>query len=1153
MLGSSKALQKLKSIYLTTMTFSGDVSEKMPCYPFHGRSKYLIDKFYVIGYDYPTLKKLLIDKNLDIINNKVNYSEEHNKKYPIEFQLEEPPSLLNEITSDYTKEGLDINIIMEMIFPNSPSFYYTEERNQDFKGIRRGKELNLKSIIAKSKTEENNTEKIEYFPASYNVIFSSNPQSGNNSKKSINGFAHIFYKKFIEKKITKKFVYTFYIPICFCIISEFPYYNNYYKLLRQIMLFFKQDFLEIPIELIIQNIVNFTISPINKNIVLNISPFTSKNNLFFQRKNALARPQKPKEDDNDDEIDNVKLLKTTQNFLSLQKFHDKTKELIEQNNNKKGASNLSPKNKNKSLTMEIEKLKAKSPNNLRELEKMKNKNEFKLSEDEKTISRTNLKKEKSIQNVFTFNSKFKKYEEDTKIRFEPIEFIMLSGYPLFQYNLAKVLLNNFSSYDVITIFIYTFLEKDVIFFSTDLELLSLTLNSYINLNFPLNDEKYYFINACVSYDNYIKNNSTFVGSTFTTMVGINSEYNPKYINGPYKLKEHLVIDIDKGIVKMINEDNTNNNNQDKSKLFFDLIKKICRNREIKPEEEKIILIREINALNIELSKCKERVNSMDKNTLYIDLDKTINFLNRKIQEGFYRFVVNLSIYLYENIKVNIQNVNIEKKESTKPELCYADWQIRNNNYSSEELYLIEELKDTMKFESFIYGFIQSYNPIDLYKIPLSFTEEFLSVLSKKKTKKLKQFNYLAVFDNLYENNINDKIEIDFIPFKAKFFEKYRTYFDREIIDSFKDKFETVNFNYQKQLNYNFKYKWYELDNNLILKYLDLLNNIEKEEYTNIFQIHLMNLEENNIRDVLLSEIETQIEKLAMKTHFLNKDDICCCNILLLFTISLKSIYKKLESPSFLYYLLSEFTVFRKYLTILMNMAYKLMEECYRKRDYISSQNLLFCYYPCINTIKEKFVPNENLLKAVKLFNNIDIAHLIHKVKAFEDPRKSYNTIDHKIKTFSIQSHNEDKKLKINAKTLFICYNFDRNGIIPEKKIINDINNENLNDSIFNLNKKNENINPRIKFFNDNNYIECDVEPQTTVLIKLTQEYNSYIADYDINKINPKVMLDATMNVLLFIRNSKEITSLELVHILKIIFAHYYEIYTTQNQNQRKSK
>ena len=71
---------------------------------------------------------------------------------------------------------------------------------------------------------------------------------------------------------------------------------------------------------------------------------------------------------------------------------------------------------------------------------------------------------------------------------------------------------------------YTFLEKDVLFFSKDIEFLSLTINSYLNLNFPLNDEKYYFINACVSYDNYINSNSTFVGSTFTTIIGINDQY-----------------------------------------------------------------------------------------------------------------------------------------------------------------------------------------------------------------------------------------------------------------------------------------------------------------------------------------------------------------------------------------------------------------------------------------------------------------------------------------------------------------------------------------------------------------------------------------------------------------------------------------------------
>ena len=131
----------------------------------------------------------------------------------------------------------------------------------------------------------------------------------------------------------------------------------------------------------------------------------------------------------------------------------------------------------------------------------------------------------------------------------------------------------------------------------------------------------------------------------------------------------------------------------------------------------------------------------------------------------------------------------------------------------------------------------------------------------------------------------------------------------------------------------------------------------------------------------------------------------------------------------------------------------------------------------------------------------------------------------------------------------MCYNFNRNGIIPEKKIIDNINNDKLNNSIFNLNKTDENINPRIKFFKDNNYIECDVAPQTIILIKLTEEYNSYITDGDINKINPKVMLDAVMNIFLFIRNSSELNSLEVVHILKLIFETFYEIYIKQNKKK----
>ena len=64
-------------------------------------------------------------------------------------------------------------------------------------------------------------------------------------------------------------------------------------------------------------------------------------------------------------------------------------------------------------------------------------------------------------------------------------------------------------------------------------------------------------------------------------------------------------------------------------------------------------------------------------------------------------------------------------------IFHKDYDTDENNYTKEEIYLLDELMDTMKFESFVYGFIQSYNPIDLYKIPLTMTEEFISILSRK--------------------------------------------------------------------------------------------------------------------------------------------------------------------------------------------------------------------------------------------------------------------------------------------------------------------------------------------------------------------------------------------------------------------------------------
>ena len=281
----------------------------MKRYPFNGSSKYLIDKFYIIGYDSPTLNKILIKQDLDFMK-KSSIStdnipfEKNSDIFPQEFKITEPPFIINEISSDYSKEVLDIDMIIEMIFPNKPSFYYVEEDfdqteqlqflkssttqfislKEKWKSPEKTRSINKGDILSinnddiffntcpNNKYNESESKKDikEKWPCSYNVVFSSNPQLGGNDKKSINGFAHVFYKKFKDTKKYENKIYSFYVPIVFCIISEYTYYNSFFNLMLQIMLLFKRQIIELPIEIHIQNIVNFALSPLNDDVILNI-------------------------------------------------------------------------------------------------------------------------------------------------------------------------------------------------------------------------------------------------------------------------------------------------------------------------------------------------------------------------------------------------------------------------------------------------------------------------------------------------------------------------------------------------------------------------------------------------------------------------------------------------------------------------------------------------------------------------------------------------------------------------------------------------------------------------------------------------------------------------------------------------------------------
>ena len=98
-------------------------------YPFNGHSPYLIDKFYIIGYNYLTLEKMLINETPKAIEEEKEKEIKDHKGF---FEIEEEPSILNEITNDYSKEGLDSKTIIQMIYPHKLKCYYNYEENINY-------------------------------------------------------------------------------------------------------------------------------------------------------------------------------------------------------------------------------------------------------------------------------------------------------------------------------------------------------------------------------------------------------------------------------------------------------------------------------------------------------------------------------------------------------------------------------------------------------------------------------------------------------------------------------------------------------------------------------------------------------------------------------------------------------------------------------------------------------------------------------------------------------------------------------------------------------------------------------------------------------------------------------------------------------------
>ena len=965
----------------------------IPLYPYDGNASNLIDKFYIFGYEPSTLKKNLIDQNLKI------YNENHQIETLIPFQLDEEPSILNEITNDINKKIVDTKKVRNLIFPNKVNFYF---RIDKIKKLDKRQSAEIKPENIGFNLIDTSDDRSEC-PMSHRVAFSFYPLEGENSRKCQNGIGYTFYRKLIKKKIIKNKIYTFFVPTTFCIMSEFPFYKNFDDMFKRIRKIYSQDLIYIPIEILLYKIVKLTPSPVNTDVIIDFEKMCKQDEVFREYNGEK----------------------------------------------KKIRYSISPKN-NKLINKNI---------------------------------------------ILPKNSIVDEKKFDYKIKFKS-----LTGYPLINYNLAKVLFHSLSIAKIIKIYLIIFFEGDVLFFSKNIELLSLTLNCYQNLNYPFNDTLYFNNLVAISLKELKNINNIFsFNKPYPSMIAINNEFVKNYSSG-LELPEHMVVDLDNGNIETKYID-------DRYSKIFDIIDDIFTNKNYNKNIKQTILYQSI--YNI-----KERLQiAYDQDFIYLNnkfIDVTdkpdkynIEQLNKYIQESFYEFVIHLTLYCYDNITIleegDEKNIN-ENEDNNK--LIYAKFIINKYKYKNEEeLFILEKWEASMKLVNSFQTYVIEHNPLNLFKIPLNFFDEFTSMISRNRTNKFsKEMKYFKIIDHFYLEKKFNKINlIDFKSDMDDYFDNYKEYIMRELEEKGeKNKSSIIKiFNIQEERV--LKYQTYGLDNQILLKYINKeLNSPPIERIS------------NKNAEINISEIESKIENYCINKNLITSKDICCSNIIMLFSLVLKYLPENIDCSKFLVVLFQEFNIFRKYFSFLLNMIYKVYNHSLEEKNEIKANQMKCCFYSCLNCVRnKKIIVNENL--------EILINKFMRKLRE----KEKIEEIEEKEEQSEI---NEIQNNIINDVNLQICYNFSFMQFYSEKFILEAINGmkDSDNDLYVKRGDIKEKISPKIKFIkNKNENIESNFISQKKILNILLNEYKNHFININNNKLDINNILNSCLNIFVFIRNNNE--------------------------------
>ena len=690
------------------------------------------------------------------------------------------------------------------------------------------------------------------------------------------------------------------------------------------------------------------------------------------------------------------------------------------------------------------------------------------------------------------------------------ELNQLSGYNYLDFDLSQIF-NLLPLNLVLEIFIFTFIEKKIVFFSKNLEILNMTMFIMYALNYPCNDGRYFFYIISFSSKKLTEDNK-LLGIMDNYMVGVNDSYNDE-INTSEIGDFHLVVDIDnKKIILKENKDIRDLKGLSDLYELKEFIENIIKEKDkiIEKSFLKPFILRVKKNLDLFLTKKINDFNSNSKNK-YVDFfntSKDIHEINKGIQEIFYDFCLNILVLFYHDYSLSssFEKINKNDDEEIKKSLynMVGVNDVEQIEYINEESIFFRFFRETMKFKIYFENFIQSKRSLELYKVALLYSDEFINIKIMDLDNKIwNEISLFEIIDSLYYPNLKQQIvSITLNNIFDQYSENLKKYFNH--FDS-KDK----NKSNQNQL--------VALNKKIINKFIYILKiHYSNNELNEIFP-YLRLKEENPIEFIDRREILNTIQNTFEKKNLIEKSNYLIYSLVYVFSISItqhshKSLISYIERLIKIISKIKYKLFTRHFVYILIKTFYKyyLIHKDNQIYPDLGSSSIKIYYYMLIDYVlkKNSIIPDEEMLQ---IFHNFFFKILL---KERDSLNKNEIIIDNEIKENGVD---EGNNFRIEKGKNFLCFMkhcFTNKKIFKPSTMIKVAMKENTNSNIIIINGQ-KSIQPTINIkINEYFYSSFFFSPKK-IYKTIQSTYNDFFdkGELDMSQLMIKNVRDVICNLI----------------------------------------